>query len=167
MGLSQSDETPEPGDLIEIFRGGYQHWAVYVGDGYVVHVTSPPGADVRRAASNTLTSVPTKKAMVRREKLREVVGDNKWRINNILDKKYKPRSPDIIVKEALRQVDNLMEYSVISENCEHFATKLRYGKPVSRQVHEAEQAAAATGIIAAVGGAVVATAAIVASLIRN
>ena len=73
---------------------------------------------------------------MRREKLREVVGDNKWRINNILDKKYKPRSPDIIVKEALRQVDNLMEYSVISENCEHFATKLRYGKPVSRQVSE-------------------------------
>ncbi|KAM8733727.1 phospholipase A and acyltransferase 4-like [Acanthopagrus schlegelii] len=167
MGQSQSDETPEPGDLIEIFRGGYQHWAVYVGGGYVVHVTSPPGADVRRAASNTLRSVPTEKAMVRREKLNEAVGNNKWRINNTLDKKYKPRLPRIIVEEALRQVGKMMEYSVTSKNCEHFATKLRYGKPVSRQVHEVEQAATATGIIAVVVGAIAATAAIVERLIRN
>ncbi|XP_036933082.1 phospholipase A and acyltransferase 4-like [Acanthopagrus latus] len=134
MGQSQSDETPEPGDLIKILRGGYQHWAVYVGDGDIVHVTLPPGADVQRAASNTLMSVPTEKAMVRREKLKEVVGNNKWRINNSLDKKYKPRSPDIIVEEALRQVGEMMEYSVTSKNCEHFATNLRYGQAESRQV---------------------------------
>ena len=29
---------PQPGDLIEIFRGFYSHWAVYVGGGYVVHL---------------------------------------------------------------------------------------------------------------------------------
>ena len=79
-------------------------------------------------------SVPTEKAMVRREKLKEVVGNNKWRINNSLDKKYKPRPSSIIVKEALMQVDKKMEYSVISKNCEHFATKLRYGIAVCRQV---------------------------------
>ncbi|KAG7268658.1 hypothetical protein CRUP_035811 [Coryphaenoides rupestris] len=33
-------EQQQPGDLIEIFRpGGYQHWAVYVGDDDVVHLT--------------------------------------------------------------------------------------------------------------------------------
>ncbi|KAM8732995.1 phospholipase A and acyltransferase 4-like [Acanthopagrus schlegelii] len=149
MGQSQSEEKPKPGDLIEIFRGVYQHWAVYVGDGYVVHVTSPPGADVRHAASSTLTSVPTKKAMVRREKLKEVVGNNKWRINNILEKKYKPRSPDIIVEKALRQVGKMMEYSVTSKNCEHFATNLRYGKPVSRQVRKAGDTAMVVGGAAA------------------
>ena len=29
---------PQPGDLIEIFRPFYRHWAVYVGGGYVVHL---------------------------------------------------------------------------------------------------------------------------------
>lgn len=34
---------PEPkvGDLIEIFRPFYRHWAIYVGDGYVVHLAPP------------------------------------------------------------------------------------------------------------------------------
>lgn len=34
----QSQAKPRPGDLIEIFRFGYGHWAIYVGDGYVVHL---------------------------------------------------------------------------------------------------------------------------------
>uniref|UniRef100_A0A671WQ43 Phospholipase A and acyltransferase 4-like n=1 Tax=Sparus aurata TaxID=8175 RepID=A0A671WQ43_SPAAU len=129
MGQSQSVPTPEPGDLIEITRVAYQHWAVYVGDGYVVHVTLPPDG----AASSSSRSGPAKKAMVRKQKLQEVVGHHKWRINNILDKKYKPRPPQIIVEEALGQVGKMMEYSVISKNCEHFATQLRYGKAESWQ----------------------------------
>ena len=79
-------------------------------------------------------SVPTEKAMVRKEKLKEVVGDSTWRINNSLDKENEPRSASIIVKEALRQVGNMMDYSVISKNCEHFANELRYGKHESQQV---------------------------------
>ncbi|XP_073342664.1 phospholipase A and acyltransferase 4-like [Pagrus major] len=134
MGQSQSDQEPKPGDLIEIFRGGYQHWAVYVGDGWVVHVTSPPGAEVPGIVSNSLMSVSADTAMVRKQKLQEVVGNNTWRINNNLDKEYKPRSAYIIVKEALRWVGKRMKYSVISKNCEHFANELRYGKAESRQV---------------------------------
>ncbi|KAM8733434.1 phospholipase A and acyltransferase 4-like isoform 1-T6 [Acanthopagrus schlegelii] len=141
MGQSQSDPTPKPGDLIEITRVAYQHWAVYVGDGYIVHVTLPPGDEVSGAAPSSSRSGSTKKAMVRREKLKEVVQHHKWRINNILDKKYKPRSPSVIVEEALGQVGKMMEYSVISKNCEHFATKMRYGKAVSWQVINAEVAA--------------------------
>lgn len=38
----QSQAKPKAGDLIEIFRPGYAHWALYVGDGYVVHL-GPPG----------------------------------------------------------------------------------------------------------------------------
>lgn len=30
--------NPQPGDLIEIFRPAYQHWALYLGDGYVINV---------------------------------------------------------------------------------------------------------------------------------
>lgn len=39
----QSQAEPKPGDLIEIFHIlGIAQWAVYVGDGYVVHL-GPPG----------------------------------------------------------------------------------------------------------------------------
>ena len=30
----------KPGDLIEIFRWGYKHWAVYIGGQEVVHFTT-------------------------------------------------------------------------------------------------------------------------------
>lgn len=30
--------NPQPGDLIEVFRPGYQHWALYLGDGYVINM---------------------------------------------------------------------------------------------------------------------------------
>ena len=71
---------------------------------------------------------------MRKQKLKEVVGNSKWKINNILDKMYEPRPADDIVEEALMEVGKMMEYSVTSENCEHFATKMRYGKAVSFQV---------------------------------
>ncbi|XP_036933077.1 phospholipase A and acyltransferase 3-like isoform X2 [Acanthopagrus latus] len=106
MGQSQSDPTPKPGDLIEITRVAYQHWAVYVGDGYIVHVTLPPGGEVSGAAPSSSRSGSAKKAMVRKQKLQEVVQHHKWKINNILDKKYKPRPPSVIVEEALGQVIN-------------------------------------------------------------
>uniref|UniRef100_A0A671WQ71 LRAT domain-containing protein n=1 Tax=Sparus aurata TaxID=8175 RepID=A0A671WQ71_SPAAU len=89
------------------------------------------------AASSSLMSVPTGKAMVRKQKLQEVAGDNGWKINNILDNQYRPRSPRIIVEEALRQVDTVIEYSVYTSNCEHFATNQRYGQAESRQVLDA------------------------------
>lgn len=37
-------QTLRPGDLIEISRFGYEHWAIYVGHGYVVHL-APPSKD--------------------------------------------------------------------------------------------------------------------------
>ena len=72
--------------------------------------------------------------MVRKQKLSKVVGGNKWGINNNLDEECKPRSPDSILREANSQVGKMMEYSLIRNNCEHFATKLRYGQAVSNQV---------------------------------
>ncbi|XP_064241756.1 phospholipase A and acyltransferase 1-like isoform X2 [Passer domesticus] len=37
--MGQDNCKPEPGDLIEIFRPLCQHWALYLGDGYVIHIT--------------------------------------------------------------------------------------------------------------------------------
>uniref|UniRef100_A0A671WQW4 LRAT domain-containing protein n=1 Tax=Sparus aurata TaxID=8175 RepID=A0A671WQW4_SPAAU len=124
---SKSIQKPKPGDLIEMPRlhNPAQTLSVSL---FLLK------GEVSGAASNTLMSLPTEKAMVRREKLQEAVGDNKWRINNSLDKKNEPPSASIIVDQALGQVGKTTKYTVISENCEHFANELRYGKHESQQV---------------------------------
>ncbi|KAK2904241.1 hypothetical protein Q8A73_010898 [Channa argus] len=106
------DKKPECGDLIKIDRGSYQHWAIYIGDSFVVHLAAP--------------SFLHTKAMVKKEKLLDVVGTNKWEINNSLDEKYKPRPIPIFVKEACELVGQELSYSVFRENCEHFVNVLRY-----------------------------------------
>ncbi|KAK7882867.1 hypothetical protein WMY93_029041 [Mugilogobius chulae] len=134
------NKMPKPGDLIEIFRGHYQHWAIYVGDGFVVHLCPP--SEGTGSTSSSSKSVLANKAFVKKEKLQEVVGTDKWKINNIRDDKYIPRPVEVIVQQAKDSVGNELPYSVTSSNCEHFVTLLRYGRPESQQ--------ATNGLIAAV-----------------
>ncbi|XP_073342666.1 phospholipase A and acyltransferase 3-like [Pagrus major] len=131
MFKSKSDEKPKPGDLIEIFRGLYEHWAVYIGDGLVVHIAPP--SEVAGAGANCVMSVAAQRAMVKKEKLRDVVGTDKWKVNKDLDEKYEPHPTDTIVKEALELVGTEQPYDIMTQNCEHFAKELRYGKAESWQ----------------------------------
>ncbi|CAG09755.1 unnamed protein product [Tetraodon nigroviridis] len=132
MAPVRYDKKPEVGDLIDINRGSYHHWAVYVGDGCVVHLAPPCEAPGGQSAS--VMSVLTDRALVKKEELWVVVGNDKWKINNILDDKYEPRPGHIIAKEACALVGQEWPYCVIRGNCEHFVTELRYGKAESRQV---------------------------------
>nr|XP_025041442.1 HRAS-like suppressor 3 isoform X1 [Pelodiscus sinensis] len=126
---------PKPGDLIEISRFGYQHWAIYVGNGYVIHLA--PACEIAEAGFSSLMSVVADKARVRKEPLWAVVKGDDYRINNKLDRKLPRRRIDQIVREAESLVGKTMSYSVTSENCEHFVTKLRYGEARSDQVRDA------------------------------
>ncbi|KAK2887801.1 hypothetical protein Q8A67_016029 [Cirrhinus molitorella] len=49
---------PKLGDLIEISRGLYKHWAIYVGNGYVSHLV-PPSERVNTGTSS-MKSIPDK-----------------------------------------------------------------------------------------------------------
>ncbi|KAM7417540.1 hypothetical protein PAMA_017265 [Pampus argenteus] len=149
MAPTLYDEKPEPGDLIEIFRGSYQHWAVYIGDNYVVHLAPP--FEGQGAGTSSISSVLAEKAVVKREELWDVVGTNQWKINNSLDEKYKPREVRVIVREARMLVGQELSYCVIRGNCEHFATELRYGKAESRQVRKAGETVMVAGIATMVG----------------
>uniref|UniRef100_A0A8C1LI72 LRAT domain-containing protein n=1 Tax=Cyprinus carpio TaxID=7962 RepID=A0A8C1LI72_CYPCA len=102
-----SDRNLKPGDVIEIFRDGYQHWAIYVGDGYVIHLVT--------ACEVFCLFVIT----LKKEKLQDVAGNDKYRINNHLDDTYEPRPIEDILQEAERF---------------HCATLVRYGNPQSKQV---------------------------------
>lgn len=83
-----------------------------------------------------LMSVAYNTALVRKEKLQDVVGTDKWNVNNILDERYEPFSPEEIVERAESMLDQEQPYRVAQKNCEHFATNMRYGMPESRQVRD-------------------------------
>ncbi|KAM8812732.1 phospholipase A and acyltransferase 4-like [Rhynchonycteris naso] len=137
-GEPQVCAEPELGDLIEFFRKGYSHWAIYVGDGYVVHLTTPsenPGAGSSSSSSGSLY-VLNCPGRVKRELLTHVADGCSYRVNNHLDSKYKPRPVNDIINSAKEMIGKEIPYSLVMGNCEHFVTNLRYGKAESRQVEK-------------------------------
>ncbi|KAG7517777.1 hypothetical protein JOB18_016096 [Solea senegalensis] len=106
--------------------------------------------EVAGAGASSFRSVTCDKAIVKRERLWDVVGTDKWQINNILDDKHEPRQAPVIVEEAKALVGRVQPYSLRCQNCEHFATELRYGKAESRQVRNAQNTLIAAGTAAAV-----------------
>uniref|UniRef100_A0A3B5M352 LRAT domain-containing protein n=1 Tax=Xiphophorus couchianus TaxID=32473 RepID=A0A3B5M352_9TELE len=135
---------PKPGDLIEIFRNVYEHWAVYVGDGYVVHLLGPDGESMGK--NNIL-----------KQKLLEVVSSDEWHINNNMDQEKQPRPAHVIVEQANKLVGTTRSYNVVDYNCEHFATELRYGAAESQQVQDALKIGlGVTGVSLALGVVIVA-----------
>ncbi|XP_061786451.1 phospholipase A and acyltransferase 3-like isoform X2 [Nerophis lumbriciformis] len=135
---------PQPGDLIEIFRPGYQHWALYVGDDLVVHVAPP--SECAGAGPSSMMSKLADRGLVKMEELWTVVGNDRYQVNNILDDKYQPRPVFVILKKAKRLVGHTVSFCLFSANCEHFVTNLRYGKPESRQVRQAVEVTVWTGL---------------------
>ncbi|XP_053266047.1 phospholipase A and acyltransferase 2-like isoform X2 [Podarcis raffonei] len=124
-------QSPKPGDQIEISRFGSRHWAIYVGDGYVVHLTPADGST--GSFFSIFLPADTKKAVVKKEKLSYVAGISNWTVNNKKDRKYKARPVNEIISTANKYVGMEIDYNVATKNCEHFVAELRYGPPDSRQ----------------------------------
>ncbi|KAM9221236.1 phospholipase A and acyltransferase 3 isoform 1-T1 [Dugong dugon] len=141
---------PRPGDLIEIFRPFYRHWAIYVGDGYVVHLAPP--SEIAGAGVASVMSALADKAIVKKELLYDVAGKDKYQVNNKHDDKYLPLPPSKIIQRAEELVGQEVLYKLTSENCEHFVNELRYGVSRSDQVRDVVMAAGIAGVgLAAVG----------------
>lgn len=71
---------------------------------------------------------------MKRELLKDEVGACHSRVNNHSDKEYKPQPGNKIISSAKKEVGEEMEYSLLSGNCEHFVTSLRYGESRNLQV---------------------------------
>ncbi|KAK4318656.1 hypothetical protein Pmani_010350 [Petrolisthes manimaculis] len=167
MASNRGRVQPSPGDLIEIFRPGYQHWALYVGDGYVIHVVRP--CEKSGAAKGSLGSITRAKAKIQKEALNVVVDGDSYCINNQLDNKYKPLPVGNIIRAAERQVGRTIPYDLISHNCEHWVNNMRYGRRESRQIRGVVQkmdivvetafatAIGAAAVVGAVGTAAIGT----------
>ncbi|XP_036244710.1 phospholipase A and acyltransferase 1-like [Molothrus ater] len=151
--MGQDNCKPEPGDLIEIDRPLYQHWALYVGYGYVIHVTDEEASSVLLSSS----SIRATRAKVKKQLLKDVVKNHKWRVNNKYDQFRTPFPVEEIIRRAELCIDREVPYDVLTSNCEHFVTMLRYGDGVSDQARKA----AAGSALAAVGSIILAGAALV------
>ncbi|XP_037695363.1 phospholipase A and acyltransferase 5 [Choloepus didactylus] len=145
---AEDKPKPRPGDLIEIFRIGYEHWAIYVEDDCVVHL-APPSEEFQ---VGSITSVFSNRAVVKYSHLEDVLHGCSWKINNKLDGTYLPLPVDKIIQRTKNMINKIVQYSLFEGNCEHFVNDLRYGVPRSQQVEHAlrEGAKAAGAVISAV-----------------
>ncbi|XP_064522330.1 phospholipase A and acyltransferase 1-like [Pseudopipra pipra] len=152
--MSRRRHQPKPGDLIKVKRSVYQHWALYLGDGYVVHLTSADEGIRCLSASSDPTL--RKKAKVKKQLLKEVVGTDDWEVNNKYDRSRTPLPVKEIIERAESYIGMEMTYDVLVKNCEHFVTMLRYGESVSDQakIGFGSMLALGTGIVVSAGIAV-------------
>ncbi|CAG2177876.1 unnamed protein product, partial [Oppiella nova] len=114
---------PIAGDLIEIKRKDYSHWAVYVGNGFAVHL-------------NRNANEFDYKYML--SPLKDVVDGCECRVNN-LEKAASGRNlvaldvNEIVRRAYSRQGQVEENYDLFKYNCEDFVTWCRYGHGFSLQ----------------------------------
>ncbi|NWT29740.1 HRSL1 enzyme, partial [Cardinalis cardinalis] len=130
--MTEDKDFPSPGDLIEIKRPGYQHWALYLGKGYIIHVRGADEGDTSVSASSG--SIFLRKAKAKKQLLAAVAGNDNWRVNNKYDCYRTPFPMKEIIRRAEKWVGKELPYRLFRKNCEHFVTMLRYGDGVSEQV---------------------------------
>lgn len=86
------------------------------------------------AAMSSVKSVFSRKAVVRMQLLKEVVGSDSYRVNNKYDHNHTPLPISEIIQRAQVLIGQEVSYDLLGSNCEHFVTLLRYGEGVSEQV---------------------------------
>lgn len=142
---------PNPGDLIEIKRGicnqgrslnfgpfAWQHWALYEGQGCVIHLTTIDDGNSSGFVVGSSSNSSEGNVKINREELKKVVGKSLCRVNN-LENCLGSRNINgpLPVKEILERARSAMHevrrYNVLEANCEHFVTWCRYGKGFSGQ----------------------------------
>eukprot|EP00096_Caligus_rogercresseyi_P011275 TRINITY_DN4389_c0_g2_i1.p1 TRINITY_DN4389_c0_g2~~TRINITY_DN4389_c0_g2_i1.p1 ORF type:complete len:203 (-),score=10.66 TRINITY_DN4389_c0_g2_i1:870-1478(-) len=129
------------GDCVEFQRNLINHWAVYVGDKLskegdisVIHVH---GDTFFGSHFSSTPHIPSSKSSVSVSPLADVILGSQFRINNELDLTEAPSSlSDMCVKITNELESSLMSYKLLSNNCEHFAKKVRNHKIESDQINK-------------------------------
>ncbi|OWF37442.1 Phospholipid-metabolizing enzyme A-C1 [Mizuhopecten yessoensis] len=97
-------------------------------DGQIVHITGTGVGGLFQVSSIGFGE----QAFVKIEHFRNVADGCKAKINNTQDHNKRPRPSSEIVKEANAMVGKA-DFNVLWNNCEHFASYLRYGEGSSNQ----------------------------------
>ncbi|KAG8538514.1 hypothetical protein GDO81_022501, partial [Engystomops pustulosus] len=121
---------PKEGDMIEYEHYAYQHWALYVGGGKVVHLKALHGWFSTIASFFGYLSVVTEETLEVAAAFIPNVPSSActYKVNNKYDKRSKPFPPLQIVNAARKEVGKPKKYNLMENNCEHFVTELRYSK---------------------------------------
>ncbi|XP_077143787.1 uncharacterized protein LOC143806774 [Ranitomeya variabilis] len=105
------------GDIIEILLPGHHHWAIYVGDGNIVHITGTivgVGDD----------SVHGNSAVVEKSTLDAEAKCGEFKVNNLYNGDVMPIPKDKVVSSALQIVGESKPYGTC---CRNFVLELKYG----------------------------------------
>uniref|UniRef100_UPI0037E97A9A phospholipase A and acyltransferase 2-like n=1 Tax=Semicossyphus pulcher TaxID=241346 RepID=UPI0037E97A9A len=131
------------GDLIEFsYPIGYSHWGVYDEDGYVIHFAVADEGQFMGKVRNYLQTIfpvcgdlllgVTK---IRRMPIGEVTvpaGAHVSIANN--RHAFRATDPEDMRRRRDALLDQDLTYKLLTLNCEHFATFVRYGKAVCNQI---------------------------------
>ncbi|XP_060589674.1 phospholipase A and acyltransferase 2-like [Ruditapes philippinarum] len=124
-------ESLEAGDLVEFRRRLYSHWAVFVGNEQVIHLTGD-GVSSENISSGPLFSICGIfyiNAIVREDNIWEVADGRKF----FRDNRVSPFTAEEIVRRARARLGDI-RFHVLWSNCEHFASYCRY------DTHQSDQA---------------------------
>ena len=121
--MNRTINKPQPGDVLSVNRGLYKHYGVYVGNNTVVHFSGGSGHEL--SARN---------ACIRKTTLDDFSKGGKVQIETKCEESFSRKET---VMRALSAVGGEKgKYSLVWNNCEHFAFWCRYGKKQSVQVEQ-------------------------------
>ncbi|XP_033729961.1 phospholipase A and acyltransferase 2-like [Pecten maximus] len=146
-------EELEVGDMIEFPSDLFSHWGVYIGDEQIVHLTGDQ--PITSGSFSSVSGIDCDQAWVRIDKFLDVAKGRFAKKNNDKDSNQRaagryPRPSDDIVRTALAMKGEA-DYNVFFNNCEHFASYLRYGEKCSEQADTALTAVVVGGAAVIVG----------------
>ena len=122
--------TLSAGDILEFAEFGFSHFGIYIGDDWVGGAKGS-GNLVHLAKGGFFTG----HGEIKHEWLSSL-GGYSVRKNNSLDRFLSPKTSEEIIRDALSYVGKEGVYSLIQNNCEHFASYCRYGSAVSKQIEQ-------------------------------
>ncbi|XP_067676462.1 phospholipase A and acyltransferase 2-like [Haliotis asinina] len=109
------------GDRVQFGRGIYYHWAIYIGEGLIIHLTQHGDGEERHVLKHV------SKACVRIDHFWSCTKGRKAYVNNNLDSKHPPFGREVIVEKAKFFLDKKIPYNLFTWNCEHFVSFCRNG----------------------------------------
>ena len=151
-----SDDFLKPGDVIGVSRGAYEHYAIYAGNKKVIHYA---GAGTDFEGNVCIHEAPFDE-FINNSKSYFVVSfegeypvkiqsSTKFIKNGTFDyfgrKKYSTYSAEETLKRAYSRLGEA-RYSLVKNNCEHFAMWCKTGESESTQVRQIVRYVIAAGI---------------------
>ncbi|MCK5861135.1 MAG: lecithin retinol acyltransferase family protein [Candidatus Hydrogenedentes bacterium] len=137
--------VPEPGDIIGVNRGIYQHYGIYAGDNQVIHYTAdssdidPENAEIQETTLEYFLRDETEFFIL---DYNAPTAFSRWHMetDNEGEEKEEEEGPALFSREEILQRARTRlgehKYNLLVNNCEHFVVWCKTGISQSRQVRQ-------------------------------